>query len=179
MASSSGAPARRLPISRRRKVHEDNHRVFIVALFVWAGCVLWGEALCFTVYSWRCSWPGAAPAARVLVIADPQLTDRGSYGMHHESKRLQFVEYVSDLYMKRAYRAVLQRHRPDHVVFLGTARSGLDPSASLTLSRHHQATCLTSRGPWAADKATSSTTASSFSASTTYSRSMAARAAST
>lgn len=75
---------------------------------------------------WSCitDTSNLSKAVRVAVVADPQLTDSYSYGQDPSSLALRFITFFSDLYMRRAFRAVQDIYRPDHLIFLGDIMDG-------------------------------------------------------
>jgi hypothetical protein len=70
-----------------------------------------------------CQWKSGS-TYRLAIIADPQLTDYYSYGMAKNSFKLKLVQYFSDLYMARAYRALIRHLNPDKVMLLGDIFDG-------------------------------------------------------
>ncbi|KAF9136024.1 hypothetical protein BGX30_011374 [Mortierella sp. GBA39] len=59
---------------------------------------------------------------RMVIIADPQLTDWMSY--HQSGLLLALVEAYTDIYMKRSFRRLHASLRPDAVLFLGDLNDG-------------------------------------------------------
>jgi hypothetical protein len=57
----------------------------------------------------------------ILIVADPQVLDRHSYPERPPWLRL-LSQIMTDLNMRKSWRAVHQRFRPDYVVFLGDMR---------------------------------------------------------
>ena len=55
---------------------------------------------------------------KVLIIADPQILDRHSYPERSPWARL-LSQVMTDLNLRKGWRAVYPRFRPDYVVFLG------------------------------------------------------------
>jgi len=86
-------------------------------------------SLSFYSDSWRCEWPepeGAASMSddiHMLLIADPQITDKSSYGQN-PGLLLTLTEHYSDTYMTRAFQTLLQTHEPHRVLFLGDMTDG-------------------------------------------------------
>ncbi|XP_024527227.1 uncharacterized protein C630.12 isoform X2 [Selaginella moellendorffii] len=98
---------------------------------LWIASLLYGELLAFWIPRWSCSWPnleqkfastklppGERPL-RIVLIADPQLTDRTSYGMDPRSLLLKIIQFYSDIYMRRAFRSSVLGLEPDEILFLG------------------------------------------------------------
>ncbi|MCO5606471.1 hypothetical protein L7F22_060659 [Adiantum nelumboides] len=74
---------------------------------------------------------GTTKAVKVVVIADPQLTDRTTHGMEPDSFALKATQFYSDIYMRRAFRTTVLSLKPDEVIFLGDYFDG-GPSLSET-----------------------------------------------
>ncbi|KNC97928.1 uncharacterized protein SPPG_06918 [Spizellomyces punctatus DAOM BR117] len=111
-----------LSVSRnliRLSIYNPFVLLWIVNVFV---CEVWLSR----AYIGRCSWPasdqdGANPI-RVVVIADPQLTDAYSYSQ--SGLGLALTQFYSDLYMKRNFKVLQSKLEPDVVVFLGDIMDG-------------------------------------------------------
>ena len=74
--------------------------------------ILWAEVAVTLLYVMRCPWPrvaggqGGQGGYRVLMVADPQLTDFVSYAHIPSGPLLTATEFYSDLYMHRSFRAL-------------------------------------------------------------------------
>ncbi|KAF9653912.1 Metallo-dependent phosphatase [Thelephora ganbajun] len=93
----------------------------LVLSWLWLLIVLWFEAGVFYASVRKCSWPVRAhylSPGNVLIVADPQILDRHSYPERSPWVRL-LSQIMTDLNMRKSWRAVYQRFRPDYVVFLG------------------------------------------------------------
>ena len=111
---------------------------FALLLLLTAYVVL-SELVAVRYWVGTCGWPslaggdggrgaageeeGAHRVSRLLVIADPQLTDEVSYEIGR-GPLLGLVEWLSDLYMQRVYGLARRRLDPDHVVVLGDMFDG-------------------------------------------------------
>lgn len=73
---------------------------------VWIFSLLYGELLAGYVSVMMCRWP-AISNYRLLILADPQLTDWYSYRMTKGSWVLKATEFYSDIYMKKNFRAIM------------------------------------------------------------------------
>ncbi|OQR86766.1 hypothetical protein THRCLA_10515 [Thraustotheca clavata] len=73
-----------------------------------------------------CSWANIDQHEhRLVVIADPQLTDYYSYGMARGSWTLALTEFYSDLFMRRNFQQITRMHTPpDSVLVLGDIFDG-------------------------------------------------------
>ncbi|KAI5069640.1 hypothetical protein GOP47_0015941 [Adiantum capillus-veneris] len=80
---------------------------------------------------WDPKADGTSEAVRVVVIADPQLTDRTTHGMQPDSFALKATQFYSDIYMRRAFRTTVMNLQPDEIIFLGDYFDG-GPSLSAT-----------------------------------------------
>lgn len=119
----------------------DCHSVWHVTAFlacIWAGSLFYGEVFSFWIPAWTCSWPSLSTdpkadstgkAVKVVVIADPQLTDRTTHGMKPDSFVLKATQFYSDIYMRRAFRTTVMALQPDDIIFLGDYFDG-GPSLS-------------------------------------------------
>ncbi|KAI9013150.1 Metallo-dependent phosphatase-like protein [Gaertneriomyces semiglobifer] len=93
------------------------HNPFI---FLWAVNLIIFEVLSATWIIGQCNIP--KDGQRIAVIADPQLTDAYSYGQ--QGTALSITQFYSDLYMKRNFRILQEKHKPDGVIFLGDLMDG-------------------------------------------------------
>jgi hypothetical protein len=90
----------------------------------WVLALFWGEWLTFRA-TMTCDWPhvpgrlGRDRPMHVAIIADPQLTDRYSYSSLSNSTLLHFVQFYSDLYMKRLFYLLQTYKHPSHIFILG------------------------------------------------------------
>ncbi|KAJ7543628.1 hypothetical protein O6H91_09G045800 [Diphasiastrum complanatum] len=104
---------------------------------IWIMSLIYGELIAFYVPGWTCSWPllpnnqnvsnfetSMENSVRVALIADPQLTDRTSYGMAPGSLALKMTQFYSDIYMRRAFRSSVLALEPDAIIFLGDLFDG-------------------------------------------------------
>ena len=129
-AADGGVPGGR----RAGHVFDSGQARSAVALLVlaWLPIVAWHEHVAFRATSASCAWPelegstSASPDARVVVIADPQVTDFTSYRSFAPkgSWTLAAIERVSDAYQHRAFRLAVLPKRPEHVLFLGDLLDG-------------------------------------------------------
>ena len=101
----------------------------IFLLFCWICAVLWGEGTTYSSHIFDCRWDswetwkeGARPH-HVLLIADPQLVDPHTYPDRPWPLSTLTILYT-DLYLKRAYRRLLDQLQPDTVLFLGDLFDG-------------------------------------------------------
>ncbi|KAH8953168.1 hypothetical protein BDL97_08G009700 [Sphagnum fallax] len=108
-------------------------RVAAVMGCMWVASLLYGEVFIYWLPVWTCPWPSLnanqvqdSPKSpiRVLVIADPQITDRTSYGMKPGSLALWLTQFYSDIYMRRAFRTSVLGLEPEQIVFLGDLFDG-------------------------------------------------------
>ncbi|XP_011085948.1 uncharacterized protein C630.12 [Sesamum indicum] len=100
---------------------------------LWALSLLYGEWFAYLVPSlWTCSWPHRRPSSssldgvdylskyvKIAVVADPQLMDRTSLRLPPKSFALEFAQFYTDLYMRRAFLSSVLPLKPDVVFFLG------------------------------------------------------------
>ena len=131
VADGGAAGGRR---AARRRVFDTGQARSAVALLVlaWLPIVAWHEHVAFRATSASCAWPelegttSASPDARVVVIADPQVTDFTSYRSFAPkgSWTLAAIERVSDAYQHRAFRLAVLPKRPERVLFLGDLLDG-------------------------------------------------------
>lgn len=81
----------------------------------------WGFA------SMACSWPAPAGASdrytRIVVLADPQLTDKTSYELLASGPLLWAVELLCDAYLARAG-GLMRAMKPHAVLYLGDLMDG-------------------------------------------------------
>ena len=115
-------------------------------LLMWITLTLWIEVALFRLSAAPCSAPRAPPSASearsfYALIADPQLTDAGSYQRGPAAAwplRLA-VDWASDSFMRRAYAHAVQSLTPDGELFLGdmfdTAAFGSDELFLRSLER--------------------------------------------
>ncbi|KAF9793242.1 Metallo-dependent phosphatase-like protein [Thelephora terrestris] len=93
----------------------------LILSWLWLFIVLWFEIGVFYASVRRCNWPGqnlGGNHKNILIVADPQILDRHSYPERPSWLRL-LSQIMTDLNMRKSWRAVNQRFRPDYVVFLG------------------------------------------------------------
>ncbi|KAI8086710.1 Metallo-dependent phosphatase-like protein [Halteromyces radiatus] len=96
--------------------------------WIWILILLIGEWLVFRLAVTRCPWPAPSTSLdsnapeRVLLIADPQVTDAYSYD--RQGVLLWLTEFYSDLYMQRSYQHVTRQRQPDKIVILGDLMDG-------------------------------------------------------
>lgn len=104
-------------------------RAPLFLLLLWLLAVWWGEQSVFAGHVQDCAWPNwetwkpNAHPHRVLIVADPQLVDPHTYPDRPWPLSSLTVLYT-DLYLKRAYRELLQQLQPDSTVFLGDLFDG-------------------------------------------------------
>ncbi|KAL0302547.1 UNVERIFIED_CONTAM: hypothetical protein Scaly_2563900 [Sesamum calycinum] len=80
---------------------------------VWALSLLYGEWFAYLVPSiWTCSWPHQRPSSSSLM-------DRTSLRLPPKSFALEFAQFYTDLYMRRAFLSSVLPLKPDVVLFLG------------------------------------------------------------
>ncbi|KAK4409342.1 hypothetical protein Sango_0007200 [Sesamum angolense] len=101
--------------------------------------LLYGEWFAYLVPSiWTCSWPHQRPSSssldgvdypskyvKIAVVADPQLMDRTSLRLPPKSFALEFAQFYTDLYMRRAFLSSVLPLKPDVVLFLGDYFDGV------------------------------------------------------
>jgi hypothetical protein len=118
------------PIMHRLSLH-------VPLLLLWICFTLWFEVALFRLSATTCSFPrdlssDYAVRATYAVIADPQLTDVGSYerGLSAFWPLQNLIEWSSDSFMRRAYAHAVQTLNADGELFLGdmfdTAAFGSD-----------------------------------------------------
>eukprot|EP01006_Ploeotia_vitrea_P008796 TRINITY_DN20973_c0_g1_i1.p1 TRINITY_DN20973_c0_g1~~TRINITY_DN20973_c0_g1_i1.p1 ORF type:complete len:445 (-),score=2.86 TRINITY_DN20973_c0_g1_i1:50-1384(-) len=109
---SMGCP----PLIRRLKRYPG----FIITL-MWMFNLLWFEMLVFdsAVNSAMLSLPSTDNFYRILLIGDPQLTDWYSYSfLAADGPWLPFVEYFSDVFMRKSFRRLMRYHDSFHSVIV-------------------------------------------------------------
>jgi predicted MPP superfamily phosphohydrolase len=77
-------------------------------------------------FSWsvyKCKFPESGNSSRVLIIADPQLTDFYSY-KQSDGLLLNLTQFISDFYMKKSFSTIIQKMNPEIIVFLGDLMDG-------------------------------------------------------
>lgn len=115
-------------------------------LLLWVVLTLWFEIAVFRLSAAPCRFPRDESSAHELrasyaLIADPQLTDAGSYerGLASSWPLRYAVEWSSDSFMRRAYNHAVQSLSTDGELFLGdmfdTAAFGTDELFSRSLKR--------------------------------------------
>jgi hypothetical protein len=115
-------------------------------LVLWTILTVWFEIASFRLSAAPCSFPrrqSSADESRAsyTLIADPQLTDAGSYerGLASAWPLRHVVEWSSDSFMRRAYSHAVQAVNADGELFLGdlfdTAAFGPDELFSRSLQR--------------------------------------------
>lgn len=76
--------------------------LIITFCFLWTINFIYFEEVIFNSYLKRCNFKQNGP--KFLIISDPQLTDFNSYDFApKESLQLYFIQYFSDLYMKKSF----------------------------------------------------------------------------
>ncbi|KAG0291128.1 hypothetical protein BGZ96_005462 [Linnemannia gamsii] len=115
--------------SGQHRVTSDHVRMLRV---VWFLMLVFGEYAVFWIYLCRCGWPEKASwdnrevaiqeRYRVVIIADPQLTDWYSY--KQTGLALWLTEFYTDLYMRKSFARLHRRLQPDMVLFLGDLLDG-------------------------------------------------------
>ncbi|KAF8946764.1 hypothetical protein BGZ47_011427 [Haplosporangium gracile] len=91
-----------------------------------------GEYVVFWIMLRRCEWPekeswdqsetAIQERYRVVIIADPQLTDWYSY--KQSGLALWLTEFYTDLFMRKSFARLHRRLQPDMVLFLGDLLDG-------------------------------------------------------
>ncbi|KAK3818304.1 MAG: Metallo-dependent phosphatase-like protein [Linnemannia gamsii] len=121
---------------RRGKKRSVHHQVtpdhVKVLRLVWFLTLVFGEYAVFWIMLRRCRWPeklswdqnatAIQERYRIVIIADPQLTERYSYKETGLSLRL--TEFFTDMFMRKSYTQLHRRLQPDMVVFLGNLLDG-------------------------------------------------------
>lgn len=87
----------------------------------WIIWTLWISNLVFTFSVYKCKIPLGRNSSRVLIVADPQLTDFYSY--KQSGLLLRLTEFFSDSYMKKSFKSILELN-PQIVIFLGDLMDG-------------------------------------------------------
>jgi hypothetical protein len=68
---------------------------------------------------------GVAHIHRIAIVADPQLTDEASYAsVRRGTSLLRFVEYHSDVFMRKSFHELVRHVAPSAVVFAGDMFDG-------------------------------------------------------
>ena len=70
----------------------------------------------------KCNFPKFSNSSKILIIADPQLTDFYSY--KQSGLFLKLTLFFSDVFMKKSFRLVDGKFKPDIIVFLGDLLDG-------------------------------------------------------
>lgn len=110
-----------------------NDRLITCMAMVWMAVILYGESLSFSSHVARCTAkidstsflrPPTEKArtldqvSRVALVSDPQLTSAYSYDWITQHPVLaRVVEFLSDVYMRKAYQAIQTIQRPEVVFF--------------------------------------------------------------
>ncbi|KAG0026973.1 hypothetical protein BGZ81_005965 [Podila clonocystis] len=116
--------------SLRATSHRSTH---VKALrLLWCLALLSGEHVIYWAMIRRCSWPenghwntahdSLQDRYRIVLIADPQLTDWYSY--KQTGWLLTLVQTYTDLFMRRSFSKLHQALKPDAVLFLGDLNDG-------------------------------------------------------
>ena len=71
----------------------------------------------------KCKLPKRENSTRVLIVADPQLTDFYSY-KQSDGLLLEATQFISDFYMKKSFSTIIKDSAPDIIVFLGDLMDG-------------------------------------------------------
>jgi hypothetical protein len=132
-------PAAALPLIRSPPLH-------FPLLLLWIALTLWFEIASFRLSAAPCSFPPLQSSAHesrtsYVLIADPQLTDIGSYerGLAAAWPLQRIVEWSSDSFMRRAYAYAVKALNADGELFLGdmfdTAAFGSDELFLRSLKR--------------------------------------------
>ena len=81
------------------------------------------ELFILDYYLLSCSFPVLGKTQmNGIIIADPQLTDHYSYKQSGLSLKL--TQFYSDLYMKRNYKRILRKYKPEFCIFAGDLFDG-------------------------------------------------------
>ncbi|ORZ17179.1 Metallo-dependent phosphatase-like protein [Absidia repens] len=117
-------------IWKGRSLHQK--RMVTVWRLIWVIMLLLGEWFVFSFSVAKCRWPATSSSSsssldaqypqRLLLIADPQVTDAYSYD--RTGFLLWWTEFYSDLYMRRSYRHLTSSKNPDKIVFMGDLMDG-------------------------------------------------------
>ncbi|KAJ3673211.1 hypothetical protein LUZ60_006585 [Juncus effusus] len=95
-------------------------RLTIFLCCLWSVTILYGEMVSYWVPLWTCSWPSSNDnQAKIAVIADPQLMDSTTHGFAPKSFLLESVQFITDIYMRRAFYSSILPFKPDMILFLG------------------------------------------------------------
>ncbi|KAF9141974.1 hypothetical protein BGX30_003665 [Mortierella sp. GBA39] len=115
--------------SGQYQVTSDHVKVLRV---VWYLTLVFGEHAVFWVMLRRCEWPAkeswdqsetaVQERYRIVIIADPQLTDWYSY--KQRGLALWLTEFYTDLFMRKSFARLHRRLKPDMVLFLGDLLDG-------------------------------------------------------
>ncbi|KAF9340888.1 hypothetical protein BGZ91_012018 [Linnemannia elongata] len=120
-------------MSRRRsgqyQVTPDHVKMLRV---IWCLTLVFGEHAAFWIMLRRCEWPAkeswdqsetaVQERYRIVIIADPQLTDWYSY--KQTGLALWLTEFYTDLFMRKSFARLHRRLQPDMVLFLGDLLDG-------------------------------------------------------
>ncbi|KAJ9633292.1 hypothetical protein H2204_007188 [Knufia peltigerae] len=108
------------------------HRIWSLPtalVLLWVVVLLWGERFTYENSVKRClwqqweSWPTHAQPHHVLLVADPQLVDPHTYPDRPWPLSDLTVAYT-DRYLRRSYRHLQDKLRPDATLFLGDLFDG-------------------------------------------------------
>ncbi|PPS01105.1 hypothetical protein GOBAR_AA19553 [Gossypium barbadense] len=75
----------------------------------------------------------AADYVKVAVIADPQIMDKTSLRLPSKSLALEFVQFYTDLFMRRAFFSSILPFKPEVILFLGDYFDGVKSSMEVCL----------------------------------------------
>ncbi|GJJ70354.1 ethanolamine phosphate phosphodiesterase [Entomortierella parvispora] len=135
-SSSGSTTAMKDGRQQRRKtlLHHQHPQPVQIRLWrlLWFVTLVLGEHGFYWVMIDRCSWPenqswDASESSlkdryRIVIIADPQLTDWFSY--KQSGIGLWLTEFYTDLFMRRSFRRLHAKFQPDAVLYLGDLLDG-------------------------------------------------------
>ncbi|TYH91843.1 uncharacterized protein C630.12 isoform X1 [Gossypium hirsutum] len=115
---------------------KGHEKLTLLLCLIWTATILYGEMFSFYMpFLFSCSWPHlssssssdstmngkgyAADYVKVAVIADPQIMDKTSLRLPSKSLALEFVQFYTDLFMRRAFFSSILPFKPEVILFLG------------------------------------------------------------
>jgi len=95
-------------------------RLVISFSLLWFINLLVFEFIIFRLMIFNCDFAETSPGdVRLVLVADPQLTDKYSYRHIQSWPWVPLVQFYSDIYMRKNYQILQTIHKPDAVSFLG------------------------------------------------------------
>ncbi|XP_017626816.1 uncharacterized protein C630.12 isoform X2 [Gossypium arboreum] len=115
---------------------KGHEKLTLLLCLIWTATIIYGEMFSFYMpFLFSCSWPHlssssssdstmngkgyAADYVKVAVIADPQIMDKTSLRLPSKSLALEFVQFYTDLFMRRAFFSSILPFKPEVILFLG------------------------------------------------------------